>query len=119
MEMSEFAWILEVVDFLLGGLPILLMVFLLPVSIYDRERGEFKGFFRPLPLFWIAVSALAAWRGVETSPSSTFEPWKFAAIMVSITILAARITVKELHRHFHGEWLHKQGVWLLKKSREI
>lgn len=110
------------VDFLdnfLWGIPVLLMVILLPLAIYDRKQGEYKGFFNPLAMLWLAVAAAAAWRLNVSSESPRIEvAWQFAAFSVLYIILGARIMVEAMHRKIHDRWLHKQGVWLLKQSPE-
>jgi len=118
MEMPGFTQMLGVIDFLLSGLPILLIVMLLPLAIYNQEKGEYKGFLNPLALFWIAVAGLCAWRTNANLSSPIFEAWEFTSFMVVFTILGARWIVEEMHRKRHGDWLHKQGIWLLKKSDE-
>ena len=109
---------MSVVDSFLWGMPVLLMVILLPLVIYNRKKGEYKGFVNPLAILLLAASAAVGWRFIATSASPRLEPWELAIISVLYTILGSRIMVEIMHNRFHGEWLRKKGVWLLKKSRE-
>ncbi len=116
MRLPEISAILNVVDHFLWGIPVLLMVILLPLAIYDRRKGEYKGFVNPLAVLWLAAAAATAWRFTVNSDSPRFEAWQFAVFSVLFMIVGARIMVEEMHRKIHGEWLHKQGVWLVRKS---
>lgn len=114
----DYSKILAVFDLLIAGSPLLPMVLFLPMTIYDNKKGEYKGFLRPLAIFWLAVAAAGAWRSVEISTSPIFNPWGYAVFAVLFTILGARVMVEEVHKLLFGEWMHKKGIWLLKKSDE-
>lgn len=110
--------VVDYLDYFLWGIPVLLMVILLPLAIYDRKKGEYKGFFNPLAALWLVAAAAAAWRLNVSSESPRIEAWQFAAFSVLYMIMGARIVVEAMHRKIHDRWLHKQGVWLLKRSPE-
>ncbi len=117
MDLSGISMPLAILGFLLDGLPVLLAVMFVPLTIYDRKHGTYRGFLNSQALFWLAVTALVAWRETE-SAATGFAPWVSAVAMVLFTMVAARLVVEEWHRHLHGAWLHRQGIWLLKKSAE-
>ncbi len=116
MELLAIPTILYVFDLFIWGIPVLLIVVLLPMTIYDQEKGEYKGFLSPLAMLWLAAAAATGWRFMVISESPRLEPWEYAVVSAVFAVAAARIMVEAMHRRIHGEWLHKQGVWLLKMS---
>lgn len=116
MGIPEMSSIVDFLDYFLRGIPVLLMVTLLPLAIYDRKKGEYKGFFNPLAVLWLVAAAAAAWRLNVVSESPRIEAWQFSTYSVLCMIVGARIMVEAMHRKIHDGWLHKQGVWLLKQS---
>ncbi len=115
MELSAIPTILYVFDQFIWGIPVLLIVILLPLTIYDQKKGEYKGFLSPLAILWLVSSAATGWRFMVISESSRLEPWEYAVVSAVFAVAAARIMVEAMHRRIYGEWLHKHGVWLLKK----
>ncbi len=61
MELPELSAILNVVDYFIWGIPVLLIVVLLPMTIYDQKKAEYKGFLSPWAILWLVSSAATGW----------------------------------------------------------
>ncbi|MDE0509060.1 MAG: hypothetical protein OXI17_10555 [Gammaproteobacteria bacterium] len=104
-------------ELLIFSTNIILSVSVVPAVVYEKQTGEYKGFLDPAAIFWLGVAAAAAWTMILISESPRVEPWQYSVISILFVIFGARFMVEGMHHHFHGEWLHKRGIWLLKKSR--
>ena len=94
---------------------IILTVSVLPAVIYDKETGEFKGYLSSTPILCLLVAAFAAWLHIVNAEAPLVEPWQYSLFSVVFVTIGSRIMVEGIHRRFHGGWLHKEGVWLLRK----
>ena len=94
---------------------IILGVSVLPSVIYDKESGIFKGYLRPVPILCLLVAAFAGWLHIAIAEAPRVAPWQYSVFSVIFVVIGSRFMVEGIHRRFHGNWLRKEGVWLLRK----
>ena len=93
----------------------LTVTLILPRAVWNPQKGVFHGY---LCFHAIAVMALLCLMFGTTSflqGESGSEILASIAFHLILGVIGSRIMVEYAHKTMFDEWLHKQGVWLLKK----